>query len=103
MLKAGPALLVFQFIDTIMARRQLLGIRDRAEQFAARASNPEEPEAGSTDQYQLYEVFYASGTSAGVPGSEAAAKWRRAAVDDEILSGTDNTDTSGRLPPTRKE
>jgi hypothetical protein len=57
------ALLVFRFIDAIMARAQLRGIRARAE-----AGPAGDPETGARDQYQLYEVAYADGTTAGVPG-----------------------------------
>jgi len=74
------ALAVFRFIDSVMARRQLLGIKDRAERYGARTANPERPETGARDQYQLYEVIYASGESAGVPGKELAERWHRAAI-----------------------
>ncbi len=53
-------LAVFRFIDSVMARRQLLGIKERVEQHAARTADPEHPETGARDQYQLYEVIYAS-------------------------------------------
>ena len=84
---ARPALLVFGFIDSIMACRQLFGIRDRVERCGARTSNPAKPETGARDQYQLYEVNYASGEIAGVRGKELAAKWRRTAIEDGVLSG----------------
>lgn len=74
------ALWVFQFIDSIMARRQLLGIKQRVERHGARAADPEHPETGARDQYQLYEVIYASGARAGTRGKELAERWRRAAV-----------------------
>jgi hypothetical protein len=67
------ALFVFRVIDTIMARAQLRGIRDRVE-----AAGAGDPETGARDQYQLYEVIYADGGSAGVKGKELAAKWRAA-------------------------
>jgi len=89
---ARLALLVFEFVDSIMSRRQLLGIQQRVERFGARAVNPEEPETGSLDQYQLYEVIYASGELAGVPGKEHAAVWRRAAFDDGVLDCSAPTD-----------
>jgi hypothetical protein len=82
---ARPALLVFRFIDSIMACRQLFGIRDRVERCGVRTSNPVKPETGDRDQYQLYEVIYSSGESAGVRGRELAAKWRRTAVEDGLL------------------
>jgi hypothetical protein len=86
---AGPsahlALLVFRLIDSIMARRQLLGIRDRAERYDAGRVTPRDPETGVRDQYQLYEVLYATGESAGVAGKESSARWRESAVKDGIL------------------
>ena len=86
---ARMALLAFQFIDTIMARRQLLGIKDRVERYGARLSNPEEPETDAKDQYQLYEVIYASGERAGVPGKEQAANWRQTAIEDGLITLND--------------
>lgn len=85
---APLALLVFRAIDSIMASRQLIGIRDRAERASA-AVRPTatDPETGARDQYQLYEVIYADGESAAVSGREHAARWRRAATEDGILSG----------------
>jgi hypothetical protein len=80
-----PALLVFRFIDSIMACRQLFGIRDRVERCGARTSNPAKPETGARDQYQFYEVIYASGETAGVRRKELAAKWRRTAIEDGVL------------------
>ena len=82
---ARVALLVFRFIDSVMAIRQLLGIRERAERYGARAIDPEIPETGARDQYQLYETIYASGESAGVRGKELAAHWRRGAIEDGLL------------------
>lgn len=71
---------VFRFIDSIMAIRQLLGIKERVERYAARTSDRDNPETGSRDQYQLYEVVYASGERAGTPGKEQAEQWHGAAV-----------------------
>jgi hypothetical protein len=68
-----------------MARRQLLGIRDRAERYDAGRATPRDPETGVRDQYQLYEVLYATGESAGVAGEESSARWRASAVKDGIL------------------
>lgn len=82
---AWPALWVFELIDTIMARRQLLQIKKRVEAFQARTSDPEEPETGARDQYQQYEVIYASGDTAGVAGIEHAKRWRQTAIDAGIL------------------
>ncbi len=75
----------FRFIDSAMARRQLIGIRQRAERYGARTQDPDEPETGARDQYQLYEVIYASGERAGKPGKEQAARWRRAAIEAELV------------------
>jgi hypothetical protein len=71
---------IFRLIDSLMARRQLLGIKDRVERFGARTSDPEHPETGDRDQYQLYEAIYASGERAGTRGKELAERWHRAAV-----------------------
>jgi hypothetical protein len=76
---ARPAMWAFMFIDSIMARSQLLGIRKRVEKYGARLSDPDSPETGARDQYQYYETIYASGENAGVPGKEQARRWRRAA------------------------
>ena len=85
---AAPiALLVFRVIDSIMARRQLLGIRDRVEHQEAGHANPGDPETGARDQYQFYEVIYATGESAGVAGKEDGARWRQSAIEDGILRG----------------
>jgi hypothetical protein len=85
---ARPVMLVFRFIDSIMACRQLYGIRDRAERCGARSSNPAKPETGRKDQYQHYEVIYAAGESAGVLGKEWASRWRRTAIEDGIITPT---------------
>ena len=71
----------FQFIDSIMARRELLGIQERVERHGARTANPDHPETGERDQYQLYEVIYASGERAGTWGKQRAAEWHRVAVE----------------------
>ena len=77
------AMLVFALIDSIMASRQLIGLRDRVERY--QHSTEHDPETGDRAQYQLYEIRYASGESAGVPGKEEAGRWRRAAVEDGVL------------------
>lgn len=86
---AGPiarlALGAFQVIDTIMARRQLLGIKERVETYGARSEDSDHPENGSGDQYQLFEVIYASGKAAGVSGREKASLWRQMALEDKII------------------
>jgi hypothetical protein len=81
---AQPALWAFRFIDSIMARRQLLGILNRVERHGARTFDPQNPEA-TRDQFQLYEVIYASGEKAGKPGKELAERWREAAVDAGLV------------------
>lgn len=74
-----PVMVLFQAIDSVMACRQLLGIRERVE-----ASDPlsADDETGDRDQYQLYEIIYASGGNAGVPGEEKGAAWTQATIDD---------------------
>ena len=80
------AITVFRMIDGIMARRELLGIKERVERHGARDANPESPETGARDQYQHWEVVYASGERAGTPGKEQADRWRRAAVEAGLLA-----------------
>ena len=82
---ATTALLVFRFIDSIMAIRQLVGVRNRVECFGARSENPETPETGAKDQYQLYETIFASGEWAGRRGMEHAARWRQSALEDGVI------------------
>jgi hypothetical protein len=79
------ALWIFRFIDSVMARCQLLRLKERVEAHGARASDPEHPETGARDHFQYYETIYASGESAGVPGREDAAAWRRAAVAADLV------------------
>ena len=81
----GLSMLAYRFIDSIMATRQLKGIRERVDRHGDRASDPEEPETGARDQYQLYEVIYACGDSAGVEGKEAAGRWRRFVLEEGIV------------------
>lgn len=83
---ARPALFLFRFIDGIMATRQLRGIRERVHQHGARLADPDRTEDGRRDQFQRYEVIYASGERAGRPGIEHAARWRDAAVADGVVS-----------------
>jgi hypothetical protein len=63
-------MLLFQFIDSIMARRQLLGIKERIENYQTYHDNTE---TGIRDQYQYYETIFASGEKAGTKGKEQAA------------------------------
>ncbi|NNE17849.1 MAG: hypothetical protein HKN10_05150 [Myxococcales bacterium] len=82
---APIAMLVFACIDSIMACRQLVGLRDRVEYCERNPTTPRDPETGDRGQYQRYEICYASGESAGVQGDEEGARWRRAAIEDGIL------------------
>jgi hypothetical protein len=70
----------FEAVDSIMAIRQLQGIKYRAEEFAARTTDPEAPETGDRDQFQLHEAICSSGERAGVSGREKATLWREDAV-----------------------
>jgi hypothetical protein len=86
---AGPtarlALWVFRFIDSIMARRQLLGVRDRVDRPRAELATSRDQETGDRSQYQLYEVLYAAGGRAGVAGKESGPRWRESAMKDGLL------------------
>ena len=77
---------LFRVIDGFMARRQLVEIRRRAESYGDRATDPGSPETGARDQYQLYQVIFASGETAGVRGKESAARWRRVAIEDGVVT-----------------
>ena len=82
----GPvAMFVFRVIDSIMATRQLIGIRDRVEHCEKYPDRPKDPETGDRSQYQLYEVLYADGESAGTAGRERAARWRQSAIADGVV------------------
>ena len=82
---AQLCMFIFKGIDSIMARKQLLGIKERAEQYGSRTSDPESEETRQRDQYQYYEVIFASGEKAGVPGKEKAEKWHQHAIEDGVL------------------
>lgn len=84
---AHVALLVFRTIDSIMASRQLLGVRARVERAESGRATPRDLETGDRAQYQLYQVLYAGGDGAGVAGKEGAARWRASALRDGILPG----------------
>lgn len=75
---------LFALIDSVMACAQIKGVKSRAEK--ARGHTEKTPETGARDQYQLYEVIYASGERAGVAGKEKAALWREAALKDGIIT-----------------
>ena len=83
------ALLVFRVIDSIMASRQLAALRQRVERVERHPAELKDPETGDRDQFQLYEVLYASGDRAGREGREHAAKWRQTAFEDGVLSESD--------------
>jgi len=72
-------------VDSIMAIRQLRGIKARAEAFGARTADPDAPETGERDQFQLYETVWSSGERAGTAGREKADLWRRAAEEAGVL------------------
>ncbi len=82
---ARPLVWAFTVVDSIMAIRQLAGIKERAESYGTRRVDPGRAETGDRSQYQVYEVVYADGDRAGVPGREGTAMWRRAwlAADGE--------------------
>jgi hypothetical protein len=84
-LTAHLAFLAFRVIDSIMARGQLIGVRDRVEYCERGQGSQRDPETGDRDQYQLYEILYASGDRAGVAGNESGAKWRQSAIRDGLL------------------
>ena len=86
---ARVAMWAFAVIDSIMACRQLIGLRDRAEHAERSHPGPRDPETGARDQYQLYEVIYADGEGAGVAGREHGAEFRLAAIRDGVLEAAD--------------
>jgi hypothetical protein len=75
-----PIVRGFAVVDSLMSRRQLLGIRARAERFGARREDRARPETGARDQFQRYECVYANGERCGVAGAEQAERWHRCAV-----------------------
>lgn len=77
---------VFEAVDSIMAIRQLQGIKARAEVLGARAVDPAAPETGDRDQFQLYETIWNSGERAGISGREKAALWRQNAAAAGVAS-----------------
>jgi hypothetical protein len=84
-LLAQPACWLLRVIDTIMARRQMLGVKERAERYGVRNEDPLCAESGARDQFQLYHAIYASGEEVGVAGKEDAPRWRRAAIEDGLV------------------
>lgn len=83
---AALAMTAFEFIDTVMALRQLQGLKERAERFGLRRHDPEQPETGRRTQYQLNDVVYADGQRTGGIDPEHIERWRRAAIDAHVLA-----------------
>ena len=77
---------LFAAIDSIMFRKVLLGVRERAEAHGRRTIDPDLLETGARDQFQLYETIFAAGERAGVPGREGAAAARKAAIAAGVLA-----------------
>ncbi len=82
---ARPLMLLFKLVDSIMARKQLLGIRRQVEGFGVRRSDPQSPETGERHQFQRHHVIYADGSEAGVAGREKASQWRQGAAADGFV------------------
>ncbi len=86
---AGPTrwlgLLLVPLIDSVMALRQLQNVKHLSERHGVRTEDPENPETGERDQYQLHHVIYASGDEAGVPGAENAQQARQWAEADGMV------------------
>lgn len=82
---ARLSLCLFAVMDSIMACRQLTGIKQRVEQYGPDGPPGDAPETGARDQYQFFHVIYASGEEAGVTGKETAAHWRQAAKDAGVI------------------
>jgi hypothetical protein len=82
----SSAMYVFEAVDSNMAIRQLQGIKARIEAFGTRTADPDTPETGDRDEFQLYETIWSSGERAGVVGREKAALWRQAAEEAGVLS-----------------
>ena len=68
-----------------MALRQLRTLKDLIERYGLRTEDRQNPETGARDQYQLYQVIYASGDEAGVPGTENAQQSRSRAEADGVV------------------
>ncbi len=82
---------LFEAVDSIMAVRQLRGIRFRAEAFGACEADPAVPETGDRAQFQLYETIWASGERAGVAGREKAASWRQDAEGAGVVPASSHS------------
>lgn len=77
--------LLLPLIDSIMALRQLRNLKQRAEHHGVGTEEPDDPETGERDQYQVNHVIYASGEEAGIPGREGAGKSRSSAEADGVV------------------
>ena len=86
---ARPLIGAFTVVDSIMARQQLLGVKARVEMYGTRGHDPQRPETGARDQFQVYEVILASGDRAGLRGRESGPKWRAAAIADGALAAAE--------------
>jgi hypothetical protein len=82
---AHITLMAFRVIDSIMASRQLIGLRDRIEYCEEGNASQRNPETGDRAQYQLYEILFANGDRAGVAGKEDGVMWRQSAIRDGII------------------
>ncbi len=78
-------LLAVPLIDAIMAQRQFRNLKDLVERYGVRTEDPDHPETGERDQYQLCHVIYAPGDEAGVPGVENAEQARVWAEDAGVV------------------
>ncbi len=78
-------LLATPLVDAIMAQRQFRNLKGLVERYGARTTDPDNPETGAQDQYQLFHVIYAAGGEAGVPGVENAQQARAWARADGVL------------------
>ena len=76
----------FEAVDSIMAIRQLKSMKARVQAFGVRSEDPDAPETGDRDQFQLYEAIWNSGERAGTAGREKAALWRQGAENAGVLS-----------------
>ncbi len=72
---ARPLLFAFSIGDSVMARKQLLSVRSRVERYGDREENPDHPESGARDQYQLLACKLAKGERAGRLWPGLAERW----------------------------
>ncbi len=95
---------LFAGIDTLMNVRQLWEIKKRVEKLGVPDTEQKNAETGAKDQYQHFEVIYASGERAGVAGKENAAKWFETVEEDsgELLGATEGSISPAPHPLDRK-